>query len=209
MTSNRGFLTLSQTCHHCNGTGEVIKTPCRTCGGVGRVERERTLSVKVPPGVEEDTQLALRGKGESGINGGPPGDLFVVFNIRDHPIFQRQGTNLYCEVPVSFTQAALGAEIDIPTLDGEDKLKISAGTQTGSTFRLRGQGVTSIKARHSGKGDLIVRVVVETPVKLSDEQKDLLYQFQETLDERRTEHSPKGSKWFSAFSDFFENIANK
>lgn len=206
ITMNRSFVMLSQTCHHCGGTGEVIRNPCYECGGVGRVEKDRTLAVKVPPGVDEGTQLRMRSKGEAGINGGPPGDLFVVFNIKDHPIFVRDGINLHCEVPISFTQAALGAEINIPTLDGEEKLKISPGTQTGTDFRLRGRGVTSIHHRHEGKGDLLVRVTVETPVKLSDHQKDLLASFQQTLDENRKKHAPKGSSWFSSFTEFFENI---
>ena len=208
ITMSQGFLSLQQTCHHCSGTGQVILNPCRPCGGSGRVEKNRTLAVKVPPGVDEGTQLRMRGKGEDGSNGGPPGDLFVVFQINEHPIFKRDGINLYCQVPISFTQAALGAEIDIPTLDGEDTLRISAGTQTGSEFRLRGKGVTSIQHRHRGKGDLIVRVELETPVKLSDHQKDLLAEFQATLDESDSKHTPKGSNWFSSFSNFFENIAN-
>ena len=209
ITMNRSFVMLRQTCHHCGGTGQVISNPCSSCGGVGRREKERTLAVKVPPGVDEGTQLRMRGKGESGVNDGPDGDLFVVFNIRKHPVFTRDGINLHCEVPISFSQAALGSEIDIPTLHGQERLKVTAGTQTGTEFRLRGKGVTSIHHRHEGTGDLLVKVMVETPVKLSERQRELLTEFEQTLGKNRKRHSPKGSKWYSAFADFFEKIATR
>ena len=209
VTINRSFVMLRQTCRRCGGAGVAIEKPCLSCGGMGRIEKDRTLSVTVPPGVDEGTRLRMRGKGEDGINGGPPGDLFVVFSIKEHPVFKRDGINLHCEVPISFTQAALGAQLEIPTLEGKGNLNISAGTQTDSEFRMRGHGVTSIHHRHRGKGDLIVRVIVETPVKLSERQKELLTELQGTLEKDHTKHAPRGSKWFSAFTDFFENIASK
>lgn len=205
---SRGFFSVRQTCPRCRGEGRVITHPCRDCGGTGRVNKTKKLSITIPPGVEETTQLKLRGEGEDGQINAAPGDLLVVFDIKPHETFTREGKHLFCEVPISFPQAALGAEVDIPTLDGTDTLKISPGTQTGSDFRLRGRGVTSINERHSGQGDLIVRVVIETPVKLSDQQKQLLENLQQSLEDGMARHSPKRSSWMSSVRGFLDDIAN-
>lgn len=169
---SRGFLTVSQTCHRCGGEGRVISSPCRTCRGEARIAKERTVTVKVPPGVETGTRLRLSGEGEAGIRGGPTGDLYVVVQIADHPIFRREGDDLTCEVPISFTQAALGSDTQIPTLNGMIPMHIPAGTQPGTEFRLAGYGLPSM--RGYGRGDLRVKVVVEIPSRLTPEQRALL-----------------------------------
>ena len=169
---SQGFLTVSQTCGTCRGEGWVIETPCRECRGTGRARTERTITVKIPAGVETGTRLRLTGEGESGTRGGAPGDLFVVISVQDHPLFVRQGDDLLCEVPISYPQAALGAEIDIPTLTGPAKVKLPAGTQSGREFRLRGKGFPNV--RGYGRGDLLVRVVVEVPSHLTPRQRELL-----------------------------------
>ena len=172
---SRGFLTVSQPCHRCRGEGTILEDPCRTCQGQARVRIERTLSVKVPPGVETGTRLRIGGEGEAGIRGGGRGDLYVVIQVAEHPLFVREGDDLLCEVPVSFTQAALGAELKIPTLTGSTKLKIPPGTQSGAEVRLRGQGMPSL--RGYGVGDLRVRVLVEIPTRLTARQRQLLEEF--------------------------------
>ena len=166
---SQGFFSLQQTCPRCRGAGAVIKDPCRSCGGSGRIERRKTLSVKIPPGVDTGDRIRLSGEGEAGHNGGPPGDLYVQIAVREHAIFSRDGKDLYCEVPISIADAVLGGELEVPTLGGRVKLKIPAETQTGRMFRLRGKGVSPV--RGGGPGDLLCRVVVETPVKLTGEQK--------------------------------------
>ena len=203
---SQGFFSLQQTCPRCRGAGRVILDPCRTCGGGGRVERANTLSVKVPPGVDEGDRIRLSGKGEAGVGGGPPGDLYVQINVADHRIFHREGRDLYCDVPLSFVDAVLGGEIDVPTLDGRIKLKVPAETQTGKLFRLRGRGVPAL--RGGPTGDLLCRVVIETPVRLSDKQKDLLRQFQDSLaeGEGRARHSPKETSWFQSVKSFFDGL---
>lgn len=199
---SQGFFSLQQTCPRCRGAGRVITNPCRGCGGAGRVERRKTLSVRVPAGIDTGDRIRLSGEGEAGARGGPPGDLYVQIEVRDHPIFTRDGRNLHCEVPVSFVQAALGGELDVPTLDGRVKLKVPPETQTGKMFRLRGKGVTSV--RSGGVGDLLCRVVVETPVWLNDEQKEILRELERSLDEGgQQKHSPRGSGWFNNVKDFF------
>lgn len=202
---SQGFFSLQQTCPRCRGAGRVIRDPCRACGGHGRVERRKTLSVKVPPGVDTGDRIRLSGEGEAGANGAPPGDLYVQVDVAEHPIFTRDGTNLYCDVPLKFTDATLGAEIDVPTLDGRVKLKVPAETQTGKLFRLRGRGVPAV--RGGPTGDLLCRVVIETPVRLSDKQKDLLRQFDDSLQANGTRHSPKESSWFQSVKSFFEGLA--
>ena len=202
---SQGFFSLQQTCPRCRGTGRVILDPCRACGGQGRVERQKTLSVKVPPGVDTGDRIRLTGEGEAGTNGAPPGDLYVQVDVAKHPIFTRDGTNLYCDVPVNFADAALGGEIDVPTLDGRLKLKVPAETQTGKLFRLRGRGVPAV--RGGPTGDLLCRVVIETPVRLSDKQKDLLREFSDSLQANGTRHSPKESNWFQSVKSFFEGLA--
>ena len=202
---SQGFFSLQQTCPRCRGAGRVILDPCRACGGQGRVERRKTLAVKVPPGVDTGDRIRLSGEGEAGLNGAPSGDLYVQVEVADHPIFSRDGTHLYCDVPVKFADAVLGAEIDVPTLNGRVKLKVPPETQTGKLFRLRGRGVPAV--RGGPTGDLLCRVVVETPVRLSEKQKDLLRQFKDSLEANGTTHSPKETSWFRSVKSFFEGLA--
>ena len=202
---SQGFFSLQQTCPRCRGSGRVILDPCRTCGGRGRVERRKTLSVKVPPGVDSGDRVRLSGEGEAGMQGAPPGDLYVQMRVAEHPIFTRDGTDLYCEVPLAFADAALGGEIEVPTLDGRVKLKVPSETQTGKLFRLRGRGAPSVRGGLGG--DLLCRVVVETPVRLSDQQKDLLREFKTSLKVNGTKHSPKEESWFESVKKFFEGLA--
>ena len=168
----QGFLTVARTCPQCTGEGQVNRNPCKPCAGEGRVAHDRTLKVRIPPGVEDGTQLRLTGEGEGGLRGGPPGDLFVVVHVREHAFFTRHGNDLLCALPLTFTQAALGAEVDVPVLDGTAKLKAPAGTQNGEILRLPGKGMPSLHAR--GRGDACYRVVVEVPSKLTARQKELL-----------------------------------
>lgn len=201
----QGFFSVQQTCPHCRGAGKVIKSPCRTCHGVGKVEEEKTLSVKIPPGVDTGDRIRLSGEGEMGPAGGESGDLYVQVAVREHAIFQRDGSNLYCEVPISIADAALGGELEVPTLDGRVKLKIPEETQTGKLFRLRGKGVAPV--RGGSVGDLLCRVVVETPVNLTRKQKDLLEAFQKSLDGAAGDnHAPRKSSWFEGVKHFFEDM---
>ena len=200
----QGFFSLQQTCPRCRGLGKVITNPCRRCGGGGRVERRKTLSVKVPAGVDEGDRIRLPNEGEAGLNGGPAGDLYVQISVREHSIFERDGMNLFCDVPISFVEAALGGELEVPTLGGRVKLKIPAETQTGKLFRLRGKGAPSV--RGAGTGDLLCRVVVETPVRLTDDQKSMLGAFKTSLDEGGDKHSPRESSWFQSVKDFFDRL---
>ena len=201
----QGFFSVQQTCPTCRGTGQVIKDPCKACHGRGRVRRSKTLSVKIPPGVDTGDRIRLSGEGESGRNGGPPGDLYVDIAVREHPIFKRDGADLHCEVPVSFPTAALGGEIEVPTLEGEVTLKVPAETQSGRMFRLRGKGVKPV--RGGPQGDLYCHVQVETPVKLTARQKELLREFEASMDESRDRHSPRTRSWMDGVKRFFENIA--
>ena len=203
MRVRQGFLSIQQTCPRCHGAGAIVTDPCRDCRGRGKVRREKTLSVKIPPGVDPDP-IRVAGEGGPGERGGPPGDLYVVVRVRDHPIFMRDGTNLYCEVPIGFAMAALGGEIDVPTLDGRVSLKVPAETQTGRLFRLRAKGVRS--ARGGGPGDLICKVSVETPVNLSKRQKELLNEFDESMRDSRSTHDPKATSWFDSVREFFEGL---
>ncbi|RMF20021.1 MAG: molecular chaperone DnaJ [Gammaproteobacteria bacterium] len=200
----QGFFSVQQTCPRCRGAGKIIRVPCRKCHGAGVVEEEKTLSVKVPPGVDTGDRIRLAGEGEPGLNGGPSGDLYVQIAVREHHLFVRDGNNLYCEVPISIVDAALGGELEIPTLDGRLKLKIPAETQTGKLFRLRGKGVTPL--RGGAPGDLLCRVVVETPVNLTSRQKELLREFQSLMDDKHGKHSPKKSSWFEGVKKFFEDM---
>lgn len=176
----QGFFSVMRTCPNCQGKGQIIRTPCKTCRGAGRVEKEKSLEIKIPAGVETGSRLRVSGEGEAGVNGGPAGDLFVVLHVKEHEVFERQGANLYSAVPISFAQAALGAEIKVPTLDGEEDLKIPAGTQTGTVFRLKSQGMPTLGGR--GKGDLFVAVTLITPKTLTKEQRKLLEQLAEVED---------------------------
>lgn len=200
----QGFFQVQQTCPTCRGRGKMISDPCGKCHGQGRVEKRKTLSVKVPPGVDTGDRIRLSGEGEAGPDGGPPGDLFVQMSVRQHPIFERDGKNLYCEVPITFVAAALGGELEVPTLDGRVKLKIPAETQTGKLFRLRGKGVKPV--RGGAVGDLLCRAVVETPVNLNKKQKDLLREFQESLGQGGDAQSPRQTSWFEGVKTFFDDM---
>ncbi|MFV0276728.1 MAG: molecular chaperone DnaJ [Parahaliea sp.] len=200
----QGLFAVQQTCPSCRGRGKTIADPCRSCHGAGRVEKSKTLSVKVPPGVDTGDRIRLSGEGEAGPDGGPAGDLFVQMSVRQHPIFERDGKNLYCEVPITFVDAALGGELEVPTLDGRVKLRIPAETQTGKLFRLRGKGVKPV--RGGSVGDLLCRAVVETPVNLSKKQKDLLRDFQHSLGQGGGAQSPRQSSWFEGVKSFFEDM---
>ncbi|MAA87873.1 molecular chaperone DnaJ [Haliea salexigens] len=200
----QGFFQVQQTCPTCRGRGKMISDPCGKCHGQGRVEKRKTLSVKVPPGVDTGDRIRLSGEGEAGPDGGPPGDLFVQMSVRQHPIFERDGKNLYCEVPITFVAAALGGELEVPTLDGRVKLKIPAETQTGKLFRLRGKGVKPV--RGGAVGDLLCRAVVETPVNLNKKQKELLREFQESLGQGGDAQSPRQTSWFEGVKTFFDDM---
>ncbi|MGB1144436.1 MAG: molecular chaperone DnaJ [Glaciecola sp.] len=202
----QGFFAVQQACPTCGGKGKVIGDPCSPCRGQGRVEETKTLSVKIPPGVDTGDRIRLSGEGEAGEQGAPAGDLYVQVNVREHKIFQRDGNNLYCEVPLSFTTAALGGEIEVPTLDGKVKLKVSSETQTGRMFRLRGKGVKSV--RSSSVGDLMCKVVIETPVNLSNKQKELLEEFDKSMGDSIKKHRPKEQGFFDGVKKFFDDLTN-
>ena len=199
---SQGFFSVQQTCPKCQGTGQIISDPCGDCRGKGTKPNTRTLSVKIPSGVDTGDRIRLSGEGEAGPQGTAPGDLYVQVVVKDHPVFERDGNNLYCEIPVSMVDAALGSEIEMPTLSGKVKLTVPAESQTGKLFRLRGKGVKP--ARGGSTGDLICRIVVETPVKLTREQKDILEQLREPLS--RDKHSPQRSSWFDTVRSFFDNL---
>ncbi len=200
----QGFFSLQQTCPRCRGTGQIVTDPCEQCGGRGRVDKRKSLNVRIPAGVDTGDRIRLAGEGEAGLNGGPPGDLYVQIEVREHPIFSREGRHLYCEVPIDFVDAALGGELEVPTLDGRVKLKIPPETQTGKLFRLRGKGVTPV--RGGPAGDLMCKVAVETPVNLTERQKTLLREFQTSVSDGGEKHSPKGSSWFKGVKDFFDGL---
>ncbi|ALZ76145.1 molecular chaperone DnaJ [Rheinheimera sp. F8] len=205
VTMRQGFFAVQQTCPTCNGRGKIIPEPCPKCHGDGRVEKSKLLKVKIPAGVDTGDRIRLTGEGEAGMHGAPAGDLYVQVHVKDHPIFVRDGNNLACEVPISFSIAALGGEIDVPTLDGRVKLKIPAETQTDKMFRLRGKGVQSV--RGGGVGDLVCKVVVETPVNLSEKQKDLLRQLDESWGgDGEATHRPKSKGFFDGVKKFFDDL---
>ncbi|MEO9749814.1 MULTISPECIES: molecular chaperone DnaJ [Marinobacter] len=201
----QGFFTVQQACPTCRGSGKIIKNPCKKCHGAGRIQEEKTLSVKVPPGVDTGDRIRLSGEGEMGVEGGPSGDLYVQVAVREHSIFTRDGRNLYCEVPISIVDASLGGELEVPTLDGRVKLKIPPETQTGKLFRLRNKGVSPVRGGPSG--DLLCRVAVETPVNLTKRQKELLEEFQKTLDGGDgNQHGPRKTSWFEGVKSFFDEM---
>ncbi len=200
----QGFFSIQQTCPNCGGAGATIDKPCRDCNGRGRVRKNKTLSVKVPAGVDNGDRIRLAREGEAGRNGGPPGDLYVDISVQAHPIFTREGQNLSCEVPVSFATAALGGTVDVPTLDGNVVLKVPSETQSGSLFRLRGKGVRSV--RDSGVGDLFCRVQVETPVHLTADQREKLREFDAAIQNEGGRHSPRARSWFDGVKEFFERM---
>ncbi|WP_086930786.1 molecular chaperone DnaJ [Agarilytica rhodophyticola] len=198
----QGFFSVQQTCPTCRGKGTIISDPCRDCHGHGRVEETKTLSVKVPPGVDTGDRIRLSGEGEAGTDGGPAGDLYVQVNVKEHEFFQRDGKNLYCEVPISIFDACLGGELEVPTLDGRVKLKVPGETQTGKLFRMRGKGVVPV--RGGAAGDLLCRVVLETPVNLSKKQKELLQELKDSM--KGEKNSPKQESWFEGMKKFFGDM---
>jgi molecular chaperone DnaJ len=200
---SQGFFQLQQTCPRCRGAGSIVRNPCDSCLGQGRVRRTKTLQVKVPPGVDSGDRIRLGGEGEAGRNGGPPGDLYVEVAVREHPIFERDGAHLSCEVPISFATAALGGTVEVPTLDGEVTIKVPAETQSGRVFRLRDKGVKPV--RGGARGDLFCRVVVETPVSLSAEQRELVRKLEESLKGDSNKHAPRERGFFEGVKRFFSS----
>ncbi|HHF7345112.1 TPA: molecular chaperone DnaJ [Legionella feeleii] len=200
----QGFFSIQQTCPTCHGEGKIVTDPCTNCHGQGRVRESKKLTVKIPAGVDNGDRVRLGGEGEAGIHGGPSGDLYVQINVKTHAIFERHESDLHCEVPISFVTAALGGSIEVPTLEGRVTLKIPSETQTGKTFRLRGKGMKSVRGHATG--DLLCSVVVETPVNLSREQKELLTKLQDSLDSSKKTHSPRSTSWFDGVKKFFEDM---
>ncbi|MFT5532327.1 MAG: molecular chaperone DnaJ [Burkholderiaceae bacterium] len=198
----QGFFSIQQTCPKCHGTGKVIPEPCTTCAGAGRIKRNKTLEVKIPAGIDDGMRIRSSGNGEPGMNGGPPGDLYVEIHIKQHPVFQREGDDLHCEIPISYAKAALGGEIEVPTLSGKASFTLPEGTQTGKTFRLRSKGVKGVRSGYAG--DLFCHVVIETPVKLTDRQRELLREFEELTNESGAKHSPQSKSWTEKVKGFFE-----
>jgi molecular chaperone DnaJ len=198
---SQGFFSIQQTCPQCHGTGKIIPEPCATCSGAGRIKKYKTLSVKIPAGVDSDDRIRLAGEGEAGLNGGPSGDLYVVVSLKPHAVFQRDGSDLHCEMPISFATAALGGEIEIPTLDGHANIKIPAETQSGQVFRLRNKGIKPV--RGGVQGDLYCHVAIETPIKLTGRQKDLLREFESINAQDPERHSPRAKNWFDRVREFF------
>jgi molecular chaperone DnaJ len=202
-----GIFSIQQACPHCAGSGKVVASPCKDCHGEGRVNDERTLSIKIPAGVDNGDRIRLSGQGEAGPSGTVPGDLYVEVRVREHAIFQREGDDLHCEIPVRFGQAALGAQIKVPTLEGEAEVSVPAETQSGKLFRLRGKGVKSVRSGRAG--DLICRAVVETPVRLTGEQRELLRQFEATFSDADADtHSPRDSNWLDGVKRFWGRVTS-
>ncbi|CAL4319565.1 Chaperone protein DnaJ [Buchnera aphidicola (Thelaxes suberi)] len=201
----RGFFSVQQTCSHCHGKGIIIKNPCTFCYGKGRIKKNKTLSIKIPAGIDTNDKIRLHNEGEAGEYNSPSGDLYIQFKVKKHPIFEREDNHLHCEVPINFTMAALGGEIEVPTLDGKLKIKVPEETQSGKIFRIRGKGVKSIRNRYHG--DLLCKVVVETPVKLNSHQKNLLFQLGNSLGGAKGEaNSPKSKRFFDGVKRFFDDL---
>ncbi|WP_332876685.1 molecular chaperone DnaJ [Massilia sp. S19_KUP03_FR1] len=198
----QGFFSIQQTCPKCHGSGKIIPEPCAACSGAGRIKRNKTLEVKIPAGIDNGMRIRSTGNGEPGTNGGPAGDLYVEIHIKAHAVFQREGDDLHCEMPISFTKATLGGEIEVPTLSGKVSFTIPEGTQSGKTFRLKSKGIKGVRSGYHG--DLFCHVVVETPVKLNDKQKDLLREFDRLTAEGGAKHSPQSKGWMDKVKDFFE-----
>jgi molecular chaperone DnaJ len=198
---SQGFFSIQQTCPECNGTGKLIPEPCRTCHGASRVRHQKTLSVKIPAGVDTDDRIRLAGEGEPGVNGGPAGDLYVVLSLKPHPVFQREAADLHCEMPISFATAALGGTVEIPTLEGKAQIKIPAETQSGQTFRLRNKGIKPVRGHTPG--DLYCHVAIETPVHLTARQKELLREFEEISLEHAERHNPRAKSFMDKVREFF------
>jgi molecular chaperone DnaJ len=201
----QGFFTLERTCPICGGRGQVIESPCASCSGSGRLTRERTLSVNIPPGVEDGTRIRLAGEGEAGVRGGPTGDLYIFLALATHPFFQRDGADLHCRVPVSIVTAALGGDFEVPAIGGSTaRVKVPAGTQTGRRFRLQGKGMPVLRAKQTG--DMYVQVVVETPQKLTKRQKELLIEFDQLSS---TETQPEAAGFFTRVREFFDGFGGR
>ncbi len=199
--AQQGFFTVERTCPTCGGAGQTIKNPCKSCHGAGRVEKERSLSVNIPAGVETGTRIRLGGEGEAGMRGGPSGDLYIFIEVREHAIFQRDGVTLFCRVPVAIGTAALGGEVEVPTIDGgRSRVKVPAGSQTGKQMRLRGKGMPAL--RGGGSGDMLIEMAVETPVNLTSKQKDLLREFEKLS----ADNNPEGSTFFSKVKTFWDGM---
>jgi molecular chaperone DnaJ len=197
----QGFFSVQQTCHTCRGTGKIIPSPCGTCHGAGKIKNNKTLEVKIPAGIDDGMRIRSSGNGEPGSNGGPPGDLYIEIRLKKHDIFERDGDDLHCQVPVNIVKAALGGEIDLPTLAGKASIDIPEGTQHGKTFRLRGKGIKGV--RSSYPGDLYCHILVETPVKLSEHQRKLLKELDESMQKGGSKHSPGGEGWTDKLKSFF------
>ncbi len=197
----QGFFSIQQTCPKCHGTGRFVADPCPSCQGAGRIKQHKTLSVKIPSGIDEGDRIRLSGEGEHGVNGGPPGDLYVQIHLREHAVFQRDHDDLHCEMPISFSTAALGGEIEIPTLDGVARIKIPAETQSGRVFRLRGKGIKGV--RSVARGDLLCHVALETPVSLTERQKELLKEFEAISQGNAARHNPRAKSWMDRVKEFF------
>lgn len=199
--AQQGFFTVERTCPTCNGAGQIVKNPCKVCRGAGRTEKERALSVNIPAGVETGTRIRLGGEGEAGMRGGPSGDLYIFIEVKEHALFQREGVNLYCRIPVSMTNAALGGEVEVPTIDGGRSLvKVPAGSQTGKQMRLRAKGMPAL--RGGGVGDMVIEFAVETPINLTARQRELLREF-ESLG---VNNNPEGSSFFSKVRSFWDGM---
>ena len=198
---SQGFFSVQQTCPTCHGSGQEIPNPCQKCQGIGRVKINKTLNVKIPAGVDEGDRIRLSGEGEPGQRGGSPGDLYVVIHIKPHPVFHREGVDLHCDMPIDYVTAALGGEVEIPTLEGIAKVKISPETQSGKVYRLRGKGIKAV--RSNTYGDLMCRVVIETPVNLTDRQKELLREFGATTQNDSAKHNPQAKSFIDKLKDFF------
>ncbi|TBX16211.1 molecular chaperone DnaJ [Nioella sediminis] len=202
--AQQGFFTVERTCPTCSGAGQIVKNPCRVCGGSGRTEKEKALSVNIPAGVETGTRIRLSGEGEAGLRGGPPGDLYIFIEVQDHAIFQRDGLDLFCRVPVSMTKAALGGEVEVPTIDGgRSRVKVPEGSQSGRQMRLRSKGMPAL--RGTGQGDMYIELAVETPVKLTSEQKELLRQFEESC---AKSNNPNATGFFDKVKNFWDGMTS-
>jgi molecular chaperone DnaJ len=198
---SQGPFSIAQTCPRCRGAGKVITSPCAQCGGAGRVKHQKTLQVRIPAGVDEGDRVRLSGEGEPGVNGGPPGDLYVQVHIKPHAVFTRDQDDLHCEMPVSIASAALGGDIEIPTLDGSARIRVPPETQSGRTFRLRGKGIHGVRSQ--ARGDLYCHVVVETPVNLTERQRELLREFDAISQSDSARHNPRSKSWFDKVREFF------
>jgi molecular chaperone DnaJ len=199
--AQQGFFTVERTCPTCGGLGQTIKNPCKSCHGAGRVEKDRSLSVNIPAGVETGTRIRLAGEGEAGMRGGPAGDLYIFIEVKEHGLFQRDGVNLYCRVPVAMTTATMGGEVEVPTIDGgRSRVKVPAGAQTGKQMRLRGKGMPAL--RGGGSGDMLIEIAVETPVNLTSRQKELLREFEQLS----KDNNPEGSSFFSKVKNFWDGM---